>query len=264
MTTFRDRTILGRTGLRVSRLGLASGYGVPDDAVERAFHEHGLNYFYWSSPRRGGMKRALQRLARTHRQELVIALQTYDHTGLVLSRFHERGLRALGIDYADVLILGWFNHYPRERVLDAALSLKAQGKVRFLALSGHRRENFRELLARPSSPIDIFMIRYNAAHRGAEVEVFPHLPAEGRPGITTYTATRWGQLLQERRMPSGERPLSASECYRFVLSHPAVDLCMIGPADGEQLTEAVRALDAGPLSEPDLARVRRIGDHVHG
>lgn len=44
--TFETRVKLGRTGLEVSRLGIASGYGVPAGAIEKAFHEHGLNYFY--------------------------------------------------------------------------------------------------------------------------------------------------------------------------------------------------------------------------
>ena len=67
LVSFRDHVILGRTGLHVSRLGVASGYGVPDHAVERAFHEYAINYFYWSAPRfRGGMRSALQRLLRKH------------------------------------------------------------------------------------------------------------------------------------------------------------------------------------------------------
>ena len=265
--SFREHVVLGRTGLDVSRLGIASGYGVPDHAVERAFHEHGVNYFYWSAPRfRGGMRAALQRLVRGHRDQLVIAMQSYDHSGLLLRWMHERGLRALGIDCADVLILGGYGRCPPERVLGPALKLKEQGKVRFLAMSGHRRAAFRELLQSPSSPIDVFMVRYNAAHRGAETEVFPYLPSDNRPGVTTYTATRWGQLLKAGKMPPAdrERPLTAAECYRFVLTSPHVDVCMTGPANAAQLDEALRALDAGPLSDDELARARRIGDHVHG
>jgi aryl-alcohol dehydrogenase-like predicted oxidoreductase len=73
-----------------------------------------------------------------------------------------------------------------------------------------------------------------------------------------------GQLLDPKRMPPGERPLSAADCYRFVLSNPRADLCMTGPASAEQMDEALRALDLGPLSEEEMARVRRIGDYVHG
>jgi aryl-alcohol dehydrogenase-like predicted oxidoreductase len=263
--SFREQATLGRTGLRVSRIGLASGYGVPERAVLKAFHEQGINYLYYCLPRRGGMTRALRTLARQERDRMVIAFQSYDHSGIFMQRFHERSLARLGLDHADVLILGWYNHPPSERVLAPALALKEQGKVRFLALSGHRRAVFPELLEKGgASPIDIFMIRYNAAHRGAETEIFPRLPAEGRPGITTYTATRWGQLLKPSKMPRGERPLAPSECYRFVLSNPAVDLCMIGPASEEQLDQALVTLDAEPLSPEEMARVRRIGDHVHG
>jgi hypothetical protein len=35
---FKERVPFGRTGLMVSRIGLASGYGVPAAAIEKAFH----------------------------------------------------------------------------------------------------------------------------------------------------------------------------------------------------------------------------------
>jgi hypothetical protein len=79
---------------------------------------------------------------------------------------------------------------------------------------------------------DLFMVRYNAAHRGAEREVFPLLPEPPeRPGIFAYTATRWGSLLDPKRLPAGERAPSAADCYRFCLSHPGVDMVLCGPAD---------------------------------
>ena len=34
------------------------------------------------------------------------------------------------------------------------------------------------------------MIRYNAAHPGAERDIFPHLEAR-RPAVVAYTATSW-------------------------------------------------------------------------
>ena len=260
----RDRTFLGRTALEVSRLGIGSGYGVPAAAVEKAFHEHGINYLYWSLSRRAGMTEAIRSLAHSHRDEIIIVMQTYDHSGLFIERAHERGLRKLGIDEADVLILGWFNRYPGRRVLDAATRLREHGKVRFLAMSGHNRRTHGTVAAMSDSPIDVLMVRYNAAHTGAERDVFPHLPDDNRPGVTSYTATRWGQLLKERKMPAGERPLTAAECYRFVLSNPNIDLCLTGPRNAAQLDHALLALDAGPLSAEEMERVRRIGDHVHG
>ena len=262
--SFRQHTTLGRTGLEVSRLGIGAGYGVPAAAVERAFHEYGINYFYWSLSRRRGMLEAIRHLAPNQREKLVIAMQTYDHSGLVLRRTHEKGLRKLGIDHADVLILGWFNRYPKPRVLDAALRLREEGKVRFLAMSGHHRPTHGQVAAMADTPIDILMVRYSAAHRGAEQDVFPHLPAAKPPGVTTYTATRWGRLLNTKKMPPGEEPLGAADCYRFVLSDPHVDLCLIGPKNDHEMDDALKAVDAPPLSSEELDRIRRIGAHVHG
>ena len=36
------------------------------------------------------------------------------------------------------------------------------------------------------------------------------------------------------------------------------------PANREQMQEALRALDAGPLDPDERARLIRIGDHVYG
>ena len=44
----RERVPLGRTGFLVSRIGLASGYGVPTAAIEQAVREYGINYLYIS------------------------------------------------------------------------------------------------------------------------------------------------------------------------------------------------------------------------
>jgi hypothetical protein len=38
-------TRLGKTGLKVGRLGVSAGYGAPAEAFEDAF-EKGCNYFY--------------------------------------------------------------------------------------------------------------------------------------------------------------------------------------------------------------------------
>ncbi len=170
---FSQPQILGRTGLKVGRLGLGAGYGAPADAFEEAF---------------------------------------------------EKGL------------------------------------FRFLGLSGHNRSLFPALTRK--GIFDLFHLRYNAAHRGAEKEAFPDMKGDERPGIVSYTATRWGQLLNPKKMPSGEVPLSASDCYRFVLSNPAVDLCLCGPRDLKQMREALQTLDLGPLNPEEMERVKKIGDYV--
>src|SRR5262249_35338459 len=106
--------------------------------------------------------------------------------------------------------------------------------------------------------LDVLMIRYNAAHRGAEKEILSTLPPE-RPGVVTYTATRWGKLLE----PLGSLgPMSAEECYRFALQHPRVSLVLTGAATWDELQQNAEGVAKGPLSEERLSEVRRFGDAV--
>jgi len=259
---FTQRTVLGRTGLEVSRLGIGSGYNAPAEVVNRALNDYSINYFYWDRRRRA-MGDALRELARTRRQEMIIAIQSYDHLGFYLKRSVDKALKELNIDYADILFLGWYNSMPRKRVIDNALKLKESGKIRFLGFTGHNREFHGEMVKRAVSPFDVQMVRYNAAHRGAETDVFNSIQ-ENRPGIITYTATAHLKLLNPGKMPAGEKPLTAAECYRFVLSNPDVDICMMGPKTLQEFEEGISALKEGSLREEEMVRARRIGDYAHG
>lgn len=261
MPGFPHRVVLGRSELQVGPLAVAGGYGVGVRALLGAF-DRGVNFFYHGSRRAPGMTAAIRDLVSGgRRDELVVELQSYARFGVMLERSLLRGLRRLGLDHADVLLLGWFNGPPPERVMERAERLRESGALRHLAISGHDRPAFVGFAADPR--IDILHIRYNAAHTGAERDVFPHLAPDGRPGTVAYTATRWGSLLRARRMPPGEAPLRGRDCYRFVLSNPDFDLCMCGPRNDAEMAEALAALTDGPLSVEEKARVRRVGEWVH-
>lgn len=126
-----------------------------------------------------------------------------------------------------------------------------------VAISSHDRKMARALV--DELELDVLMCRYNAAHRGAETDIFESLP-ERRAGIVSYTATRWGRLLK----PAGDLgPMTAGECYRFVLANPAVDVALCSPRSWDELREDVAAVAAGPLDADCLAEVRAFGDRVH-
>jgi hypothetical protein len=113
--------------------------------------------------------------------------------------------------------------------------------------------------------VDVLHVRYNAVHPGAEAEVFPSLPAADlRPGVVAFTATSWGQLLKSGRIPPGEKKPAAADCYRFAMSHPAIDVCLSGPSNVGQLRQALQALDLGPMSADELAWMHRVGKAIHG
>lgn len=255
-----SRTTLGRTGLRVGRLGVSASYGVPAAAVERAFDE-GVNYLYWGSRRLGGFADALRHLA-PQRERFVLVLQSYSRVAALVGWSIERALKSVRLDHADILLLGMWNKPVPPRMLDAARKLRERGLVRFLAVSTHKRPLVPSIAE--GRDFDVIHFRYNAAHTGAEREIFPNLPDGNRPGMVAFTATSWRQLLKAKNVPHGEKPPTAADCYRYVLSRPEVNVCLTGPANAAQMDQALDALRRGPMSKSELEWMRRIGKLAAG
>ncbi len=188
-------------------------------------------------------------------------IQTYTRLGSLMGLSLRRALRWLGTDHCDVLLLGWWQGMPPARIMDAARRLKDSGAVKHLAISTHERPKVPEF----SGVFDIVHVRYNAAHRGAEKEIFPHIPEarDSRAGIVAFTATRWGQLLKPR---SGldEKVPTAADCYRFCLTDPHVDVAIAGARSDQDVLDACDGMAKGPLSPDELAWMRRVGDVIHG
>jgi aryl-alcohol dehydrogenase-like predicted oxidoreductase len=256
-----ERVTLGRTGLSVTRLGIAASYGT-DEAMVEAAVERGVNYLWWGAFRSKKMARGIAAAARKNREDLVVVVHALSRRPSGMSKLVHKSLEQLGLDYLDVLLLAMQRRDgPDPRLVEHAHRLRDQGLIRFLALSSHHRALFPDL--EKDEQIDIFHLRYNAAHRGAEKEVFEHLPEEGGPGVVAFTCNRWGSLLDPASMPAGESPPSPADCYRFVLSHPKVHVACCGPSIMRDLEQNLECLERGPMSEEELDRMRRIGAAVH-
>jgi aryl-alcohol dehydrogenase-like predicted oxidoreductase len=146
-----QRATLGRTGLRVGRLGVAASYGVPAAAVERAF-EQGVNYFYWGTFRHGGFGEAIRHLA-PQRDRFILVIQSYARIAGLMGWSVERALRALRLDHADVLLLGLWNKPVPARIIGMGVSLAS------LPSAGNKRRG--RLQDRPG----LLDERTQAAHR---------------------------------------------------------------------------------------------------
>ena len=107
------------------------------------------------------------------------------------------------------------------------------------------------------------MIRYNAAHRGAEREVFPTTDAIGMP-VIAYTALRWGALLQPApEDPPGFRVPTAPDLYRFVLQSDSVAVVLAAPSNRAELDEDLEVLRSSrPLAASEYALLAEHGERV--
>ncbi len=248
-------------GKRVHRLGLSGNYGI-DQAGLHAAIDRGLNYLAWT-PGSRLYTQVVREVVRRDRERFVIASGPGSaYFGWQVRRGAEHALKVLGVDYLDLYQLYWLGRMSAwtQGTIEALLKLKEEGKVRAIGVSIHDRK--RAGLLAEDSALDLLMIRYNAAHPGAERDIFPHL-ARRKPAIVAYTATAWRKLLNR---PSGwDGPVaSAGDCYRFCLSSPHVDVALTAPASLTELEQNLATLQKGPLSEDEQAWMRRLGQAVHG
>lgn len=262
------RTVRLAPGLpEVCRLGLATrGTSKlrPED-VEAAV-ERGINYLNWCG-RPDGLSRAIASFGAA-RKRLVVAAQFKSRTARGAARELDRLLRELSTDYLDVLTFYYVESTQEwDRLLadDGAWGYlqrqKEQARVRLLGLTTHQRP----LAARwaRSGRLDLLMVRYNAAHRGVEQEIFPVTSALGLP-VVTFTALRWGALLKATpEDPPGFAPPTAGECYRFCLANPAVSVVLAAPSNRRELEDDLSLFDPWqPPSPEEFAALCAHGDRV--
>jgi aryl-alcohol dehydrogenase-like predicted oxidoreductase len=246
---------------RIFRLGLAANYGIEEDGV-RAAMDRGVNLFLWTR-RAKGMANPLRDALKGRRDQVaVVGYVTIGWFGWGVRSGAESLLKDLGTDHVDVLLLGWVGVGAAwtSTTEKEMVHLRESGKARAIGVSIHDRPRAGKLAE--SSPLDLLMIRYNAAHPGAEREIFPHVK-EKKPSIMAYTATSWRRLLKRPKGWSGP-VMSAGDCYRFQLSSPHVDVALTGPASGAQMAENLAALEKGPLSADEDKWMRDFGKAVHG
>ena len=255
---YRDVPALGR---RAFRLGLATNFGVEGIDLEWAL-EMGVNYVFWT-PNARRVTKSLKAALKRDRKSLILACgPTAGYFGGSIRRACERLLKQLDTEYIDIFQIFWLGRMSAwtPSTIDALVSLRESGMVRAIGVSIHDRKRAGRLAE--DSPLDMLMIRYNAAHPGAEIDIFPHL-AKRKPAIVAYTATRWRGLLKRPKGWNGP-VMTASDCYRFCLSNPHVDLVLTGPKNRQQLQENISNLrEKGPLSEEEDHWIRDFGQVVH-
>jgi aryl-alcohol dehydrogenase-like predicted oxidoreductase len=257
-----EKRKLGRTGFDIHPLGVGASYGVGAAGIQEAF-DRGVNYFYWAWLRKSGMRDGVRNIGKANRGKMFITITSLAPTEFMIRRNVESALRELDTDYVDSLQFFVRKNRPLSPWLqmNAAMKLKEEGKIKHICATGHHRPNFAQFAKEPF--MDLFHVRYNAVHRGAETEVFPHLPAKGsaeRPGVVAFTVTSWKQLINASPAKIGGLPVpTAGDCYRFALTNENIDVALTGPADEAQMRHALDAVDKGPMTPAEMEWMRQVG-----
>jgi aryl-alcohol dehydrogenase-like predicted oxidoreductase len=266
----RDARAFGKP---VCRLGLAGHAGsalTPDDVLHAL--ERGVNFLNWpgeadSPGTPDAFTLAIAALGR-RREDVVVCVQFGARTAVEAGPELRSLLAALRTDYVDVLTLYYVEHageWEQLRgaggALGALRAAQKDGLVRRIGVTSHQRKLAAQMAQ--SGLLDCLMIRYNAAHRGAEREVFPVADEEGLP-VIAYTALRWGALLG----PTPDDPPAfavppAPAWYRFALQQPAVTVVLAAPHTRAELEQDLTVLEAaGPLAEVEHEVLAGHGERV--
>ena len=207
--------LLGRTGIHVSQLcfGTMSFGGDADEATSasmyKAVRDAGINFFDTANEyNKGRSEEILGRLAKDHRDELVLTTKCFNKTGPDVNagganRRHvvqavEASLRRLQTDRIDVLFLHRFDPVtPIDEMMRGLEDLVRAGKVIYPAVSNwsawqtQRAVDIQE--RNDWARLQVIQPMYNLVKRQAEVELLPMAAANGI-GVIPYSPAAAGLL----------------------------------------------------------------------
>lgn len=263
-TQYADFPLLGK----VCRLGLATRGNTalePEDVLKAI--DCGVNYLNWCT-HPDGLSNAVRQLG-SRRKDIFIAAQIYAHTAEEAKREINGYLTEMQTDYLDALTFYYLEKKSEWEIIisnNGAMKIldkmKSDGTLRAIGVTSHQRDLSSELAN--SRKVDCLMIRYNAAHRGAEADIFPTTKALHMP-VISYTGTRWGALLEGTpEDPKDFVPPSAPDWYRFTLCHPEVTVSLMAPNGRKELNENLKLLENWRgINSSEYAMLKEHGDRVH-
>ena len=196
------------------------------------------------------------------RDEIVIAGVSYLHEPLFgYFQFDELISAIPGIERIDVLIAGAVeasDFISRYEKLVRAKQRKMWG-CRAIGASFHSRAA--ALMAISSDLLDISYIRYNAAHAGAESEIFPYISLNRR-GLLYNFKSMDGNLtessFQALNLESRYKCPKPTDGYRFALSRPELDGLLVAPETPVHVEALASALAAGPLPAARVEYMKKL------
>lgn len=286
---------LGATGLKVSEIGMGcegfseNCYAMTKELFDIA-EEHGVNYFdlYASDPE---MRKAVGIALKGRRDKFIIQshicsiwkddqyLRTRN-LAEAKTGFDEM-MKLLDIDCLDVGMIHYcdaekdWNTIVKNGILDYAIELKKQGRIKHIGLSSHNP--IVALNAVETGAIEVLMFSVNPcydllpasedvedlwAENSYENELTNIDPDRQKlyetcqrmgVGITVMKVFGGGDLLDASLSPAGVA-LTANQCIHYALSRPAVATVLCGAHSKEQLLTSI-SYENATAKEKDYAEV---------
>ena len=243
---------LGKTGLRISRVGLG---GIPIQRVDAAetkkvvesLLEHGINYI---DTARGYTvsEEFLGEDLEGVRDRFVLATKSMARTKEEMARDIEISLSNLRTDHIDLYQVHNPDLKQLEMVtgpggaLEALTEAKAAGKIGHIGLTAHSLEVFEKGLSLPW--VETIMFPYNIVERQGEELI--RACAEKQIGFIAMKPMAGGNLED------------GTLAMRFILNNPDVTVAIPGMADVREVEENAKAAESRqPLTEEEKTQMEK-------
>jgi predicted aldo/keto reductase-like oxidoreductase len=263
---------LGRTGLKVTKLGYGSMVTSDPTVIERAV-DLGINYFSTSRDyQNGNNERLLATGLGKNRKNVLLATETVDitlpgrisraeETTAYLLGLLDTSLKELRTDYVDV----WLFHNKNTpdditpQMREAVESAKKQGKIRFAGTTTHRLPQIAGVLA-AGDWLDIVMPIYNFT---MDVKMHAAVEQVHKAGLGVIAMkVMAGGSRDHKPKPPLDRPGALTAALQWAMNHPYVDGTVLSMSDADQLQANVECMSA-PFGEAErkilAAHLRQIG-----
>ena len=264
------KRVFGKTGERLTIIGQAGGrfpLCTFDDAkaITLRAYELGVNYFdtariYWS----GKSEEVYGAVLPPFRKQIFLTTKSPQRSRQGAEADLDKSLRALKTDYVDL----WQIHQVSEMgevhqifapggAIEAFEAAKKSGKCRFIGFTGHHDPDVHLAMLKNYGKYDTILMPLNPAdpsYLSFEKNVLPIAVQRGM-GIQAMKSTGNSKLLQG---------IHLRDCISYVLSLP-VHCLALGCTTIGQLEDDVRiAQQFKPLSETQMAELRKTGAQYKG
>lgn len=217
---------LGRTGLPVTRIGLACERARSADWIRRAA-DLGMRYFHSVGPRPGAPEVDYEKIRdglRDVRQSVTISTGTSSLTAPAMEADLQAQLARLGTDYLDVWLLQAVDRVEQlsEERVECARKAKAAGRIRAFGVSTHQPELLHEPMVRFG--VEVAMVFCGPWRTPEQLAPVAALQSKGM-GILAMRAMNGGQL----------GTVSPAEALAWLRACPYLDAAPVGVDTDVQL-----------------------------
>ena len=255
---------LGRTGLKVSIIGLGGGHIVRPNLSEQdsinlvhaaidagvTFMDNAWEYHNGESERRLGLA------LKDRRDQVTLMTKVCARDRATAEAELHDSLRRLQTDVIDVWQFHEVNYdndpdwiFAAEGAIEAALAARDAGKVRFIGFTGHKSPHILQGMLDKDFPWDTCQMPINVMdvhYRSFQKEVLPELNRRDIGVIGMKSLGGSGQLVKDAG-------LTAQVCRRYALSRP-ISTLICGIDSMEILAQDVAiARDFTPMSADEMA-----------